>query len=831
MAETNVVTPMEANDAYGVANIQHLQNAAHIRHRPGMYIGNTSTSGLHHLVYELVYNSIDEALAGYCSAITIRLHVDGSCTVDDDGRGIPVEEHPEEKVPTLQVVMTMLGTSGKFDNKAYKVSAGLHGMGSKAVTALSEWTEARVRRNGRTYTQQYERGIASTELKDIGASDHTGTSITFRPDPTIFHEATFEFDALEERFRELAFLNRGVLIHLVDERDGREVRFQFHGGIAEFVEYLNKGEEGEHKPIYLLREIDTIKIEVALQYTRSESEQVRCYANNAYNPVGGTHLTGFRSAMTRTLGGYAQKNELLKGDLKLEGADFREGLTAVVSVQLPNPQFESQTKVRLNNPEVDGAVQAAVGQFLSTYMEENPKEAERIIKKVIFAAEARVAARKAKEAITARKNALAGGGLPGKLMDCTTRNRDESELFLVEGQSAGGSADNGRDREHQALLPMRGKVLNVEKARIEKLLGNEEITNLISAIGIDIGNVEDTTKLRYGKIIILTDADVDGQHIRTLLLTFFFRQMRKLVENGYIYVARPPLFSVTHKKQVRYIRNIEEMNRELMDRGLKDTKLVLFRGEAVPARDFEGTDIGRLVTILGELESMLQIVERRGLNLNTLLAGAGEKGLPTHHVVLAGKEHWFRTADEVDQFRTSEAARLGRDLVVAEVGSTKAGGSPSTNGESAVQFFLQELHEVRGINRQLERLKEFGLDAKDLVPLPRLAGREPPVRFVLESGDSRKQLAQLRELVSEIRRLGERGLSVTRFKGLGEMDGDQLWDTTLDPEKRTLLQVTLDDAAKAEQLFRDLMGEKVEKRREFITSHALKVQNIDYHGA
>ncbi len=619
-----VVTLPGSPEDYTHENIQHLQNAAHIRHRPGMYIGNTGASGLHHLVYELVYNSIDEALAGYCKNIVIRVHVDGSCTVEDDGRGIPVDEHPEEKIPTLQVVMTMLGTSGKFDNKAYKVSAGLHGMGSKAVTALSEWTEAHVRRDGRTYTQQYERGEATTELQDIGAGAHTGTSITFRPDPEIFHDATFSFDTLEERLRELAFLNKGVLIHLIDERTTphQEAKFQFHGGIAEFVEYMNKGEEIDHKPIYLNKVVDNVNVEVAFQYNRSEVEQVRCYANNAYNPVGGTHQTGFRSALTRTLGDYAKKNDLLKNDLKLEGSDFREGLTAVVSVQLANPHFESQTKVRLNNPEVEGAVSTGVSQFLATYLEEHPKEAKKLVDKIVFAAEARIAARKAKEQLKDRKGILNSGGLPGKLMDCTSRNRDETELFLVEGDSAGGSAESGRDRHYQAVLPLRGKPLNVEKERLEKMLNNSEIASIISAVGVDIGNVEDLDRLRYGKIVILTDADVDGQHIRTLLLTFFFRQMRKLVEDGHIYVARPPLYKVTQKKHSRYVQTIAEMQKELIERGQNDTKLMVYatdRSSSQP-RLFEGDSLSKLVQVLSELEDLLQIVERRGLNLSTFFA-------------------------------------------------------------------------------------------------------------------------------------------------------------------------------------------------------------------
>lgn len=820
---------LDQGGEYTRDSIKHLKDAAHIRHRPGMYIGNTASSGLHHLVYELVYNSIDEALGGYCKTINVRLHVDGSCSVEDDGRGIPVERHSEHDLPTLQVVMTMLGTSGKFDNAAYKVSAGLHGMGSKAVTALSEWTEARVRRNGRTYTQQYERGFAVTELKDIGASTHTGTSITFRPDPQIFHEATFSFDTLEDRLRELAFLNKGVLIHLVDERSGREAKFQFHGGIAEFVEFLNQGEEIEHKPIYFLKTVEAIVVEVALQYSKAEDERVRCYANNAYNPDGGTHLTGFRASLTRTLNAYAEKNNLFKSDIRPIGQDFREGLTAVVSVQLPNPHFESQTKIKLNNPEVESAVSTAVSEFLSGYLEEHPKEGQRLVAKILLAAEARIAAQKAKQVLKDRKSILSGGGLPGKLMDCSTRDREASELFLVEGNSAGGSADTGRDREFQAILPLRGKPLNVERAVLEKMLNNEEIKSIISALGVDIGNAEEISTLRYGKVIILTDADVDGQHIRTLLLTFFFRQMRQLIEKKRIFIARPPLYKVTQKKQVRYVQTIPEMQKELISRGLTESKLVLNR--ATP-ETISGEPLTRLTHTLGELEELLLIIERRGLAMTAFLARAGDRGLPVFHVVLGGKDYWYHTIAEVDAFREQKKQELGRELVVADDALTstesKTNGDATTEG---VAFFLQELHEVRGINRHLEKLKEFGLGAPDLVPLPRVAGREPPVRFTLEHENTRKVLESLRELMPEIRRIGERGLAVTRFKGLGEMDGEELWDTTLDPTKRTLMRVTMEDAIKADQMFRVLMGDKVEPRRDFIQKHALDVKEIDYHGA
>jgi len=828
---------VEAADKYGSDNVQIFRDAEHIRQRPGMYIGNVAASGLHHLVYELVYNSVDEALAGHCHSIHVKINVDSSLSVDDDGRGIPVEEHPEAKRSTLEVVMTTVGAGAKFDKNTYKVSAGLHGIGAKAVTALSEWVEAQVWRGGRVYAQEYERGKPITEVKEMGLAKRTGTRITFKPDREIFHDVTFDYDTLEARLRELAFLNKGLAIKLTDQRTNKEDLFRYDGGIAEFVEYLNRSEEVLHKPIYIEKTLDDVRVEVAIQYNNSEDERVRCYANNAYNSVGGTHLSGFRAALTRTLNAYGSKENLFKNDLTPIGEDFREGLTAIVSVQVPEPQLEAQTKIRLNNPEVEGIVASIVNEQMSKYLEENPKEANRIMKKVILAAEAREAAAKAKKALKDRKSILNSGGLPGKLMDCTTRDRDESELFLVEGQSAGGSAESGRDRMYQAILPLRGKVLNVEKARVDKLLSNDEICCLISAVGVDIGNSEDVSRLRYGKVVILTDADVDGQHIRTLLLTFFYRQMRKLVEDGRIFVARPPLYKVTQKKSVRYVQTAEEMSSELMNRGLQGTRLSILKKTEDTAGDkkgapiqWEGEPLARLVGILGEMEDSLQILERRGLSIATFLNRAGAGGLPVYRVLLGGREQWFTTSAEADAFLRQEQQRLGRDLVVADESAEHGGGNGQTNGHGET-FLRQEFHEVRGINRGLERLREFGLDASCLVEAPRVAGREPPPRFILENGDLHRVLPHLRELVSEIRRLGERGLTVTRFKGLGEMDGEELWETTLDPEKRMLMQVHLDDAFKADEMFRILMGEKVEPRRDFIQKHALEVKDIDYHGA
>jgi DNA gyrase subunit B len=834
----------EAVQDYSSEHVKVLRDAAHIRQNPGMYIGDTGPSGLHHLVYELVYNSVDEALAGFCKNIHVKIAVDGSLSVTDDGRGIPVEVHPDIGRPTLEVVMTTVGAGAKFDKRTYKTSAGLHGMGAKAVTALAEWAEAEVRRNGKVYNQEYERGKPITEVKEVGAAGKaTGTKVQFKPDPQIFRESTFNYDRLESHLRELAFLNKGLAIRLTDERAGKDETFHYAGGVAEFVEYLNRSEEPLHKPIYIDQLVDDVRVEVALQYIAGEDERVRCYANNAFNHGGGTHLSGFRAALTRTLNAYGAKENYFKNDLEPIGEDFREGLTAIVSIQLPHPQFESQTKVRLNNPEVEGIVTSIVNEQLAKYLEENPKDSTKIMKKVVLAAEAREAAAKAKKALKDRKSALSGGGLPGKLMDCTTRDRDASELFLVEGDSAGGSAESGRDRMYQAILPLRGKPLNVEKAREEKLMSNEEIRTIISAVGIDIGENCNLDDLRYNKIIILTDADVDGQHIRTLLLTFFYRQMPKLVEAGHVFVARPPLYKVTEKKKVFYVRPDEEelhgWQQTIMDRGLKDTRFTLGEESKSPTAPapLEGEKLTKLIEILAEMEKSLVILERRGIELaNFLRQYDSERGLPTHRVILGGTEKWFHSREDVDAFKKQEEERLGCVLVVSDdapgyVARTNGHANGSTDGQTVPTISIHELHEVKGVNLGLKKLKEFGLGAADLVPLPRIAGREPPVRYYLESGDTKKPVAHLRDLVLEVRRLGEKGLTITRFKGLGEMDPEELWDTTLDPKSRTLMQVKLEDALKADDMFRTLMGEKVEPRRDFIQKHALEVKDIDYHGA
>ena len=838
---TDTATP-EAGE-YTEQNMKSLKDAAHIRQNPGMYGGNTQASGLHQIVYEIVSNSVDEALAGFCKQIRVVIHTDGSITIADDGRGIPVGIKPDTGKSALEEALTVAGNSGKFDNAAYRMSIGLHGMGAKAMTALSEWAEAEVRRDGRVYKMEFERGYASSALQNLGPTNERGTTITFKPDPEMFGDITFSYGTLVDRFREIAYLNKGLAISLADERDGHSEAFRFDGGIAEYVVWLNTGETVAHPPIYMRKEVpypgDTtglglnVVVEVAAQYTNGEEKVERCFTNGAFNPVGGTHLSGFRGGMTRAIGAYGKKSGLFKEGLEPKGEDFREGLTVVICVGHPDPLFESQTKIKLNNPEVEGIVGSVVYEAMSEYLERNPKDATNICKKIALSAEARLAAKKARDDLIKRKQILGGGGLPGKLMDCTTKDREKSELFLVEGDSAGGSAESGRDRFYQAVLPLRGKVLNVEKAKLEKLLKNNEISMLIAAIGVDIENVEDISKLRYGKVIILTDADVDGQHIRTLLLTFFFRQMRKLVESGNLYVSRPPLYKVTQKKEVRFVQKREEMIQELMSRGLKGTALKITKPGA--ERELNAEALAKLLPTLHEIETAVVTLERRGHTLDSFLHRAKDGVLPVFHVQFGPKEFWFHTQDEVEAFRVEQSKKLGRELILASdirpvVSPTDAAPDTSRPTETPADLFTRdEWHEVRGLNRAIGKLKEAGFEAADLVPLPRIAGREPPVRFAVVHDESRRDLTDLIALTGEIRKFGEKGIAVTRFKGLGEMDPEELWDTTLDPAKRTLLKVTLNDAFAAEKMFKKLMGEEVEGRRDFIFEHRINnTDDIDY---
>lgn len=797
------VPPVSNGQVYDESNIQVLKNAAHIRQNPGMYIGASSEAGMHHLFYEVIHNSIDEAMAGYCKNISVSIHVDGSISIEDDGRGIPVNIHPEYNRPTLELVMCEVGAGGKFNKDSYKISGGLHGMGIKAVNALSEWTTVQVRRNDKLYQQDYERGVPSTPIQELGATQGTGTKITFRPDPEppFFPNCEFNYDTIESRLRELAFLNPGLCIKLKDERvEGREESFLYEGGIVDYLAWMNRTDDALHPAVYVNDSRDGVDVQAALQYITAEAERIRGYSNNIHNSGGGTHVSGLRTALTRTIGNYASKQGMVKESMNLQGDDFREGLTAIINLRAPHPQYNNQAKEKLTTAEIEGIVASVVGEKLGRFLEENPAIAKKIVQKVILAAEAREAAAKARQLVRKTKNILNSGGLPGKLMDCRSKNRDECEIFLVEGDSAGGSADGGRDSYYQAVLPLRGKILNVEKARIDKMLANEEICNIIAAVGTDIGQAEDTSKRNYGKIILLTDADVDGSHIRTLILTFLYRQMPLMVSEGHIYLAQPPLYRVIQKKQTRYVQTKEMMDRELLDRGINGTSLKIENSKSLA-----GEQLKPLLSVLHALETPVNTLERKGVTLPQLLKHAQQGVLPSCRVFFGGKESWFKTLPEAEAYIQAETAAKP-DLPAAE---------------------LQELHEVKALMRHAEKLKDFGLGIDCLITPPAVAGVEPPPRYSLENGDITRSLTDLRFMPEQIRLFGEKGMSITRFKGLGEMNPEELWDTTLDPEKRTLLKVKLEDAIKADEMFRILMGDKVEPRREFIERHALEVRNLD----
>jgi DNA gyrase subunit B len=825
--ESKATAAQEARDSaqaesdYGAEQIQALSDVEHVRQRPGMYIGNTGSRGLHHLVYEAVDNSIDEVMAGHANDVYVTINPDGSCSVLDDGRGIPVEKHPEFDISTLEVVMTNLKAGGKFDKQVYKTSGGLHGIGIKAVNFLSEWCEVEVRRGGHVYQQEYERGVPLHEVRRIGSTDKRGTKVTFKPDPEIFGQIKFDYTILHRRMQELAFLNKGVRITLKDERTGDGETFQYERGLLAFIEHLNRAAEPVHADVvYITGEQDGVSLEVALQYTSEYSENILTYVNNIYTVDGGTHLSGFRTALTRTLNAYGKRENIYK-DLTPTGDDFREGLTAVVAVRVPNPHFEAQTKGKLNNPEVEGIVNSIVGDYMGKYLEENPKIAKTIAMKAMLAAEAREAARKAKQLLRERKGALSGGGLPGKLRDCTSRDVEKCELYLVEGDSAGGSAEGGRLREYQAILPLRGKIINAYKSREDKVLANEEVRSMIAAIGSGIGDDVDLSKRRYNKIVIMTDADVDGSHIRTLLLTFFYRQMHKLVAGGHVFVAQPPLFRVRSKKHTYYVQTEEEMKAQLLEGGLSDCEF-----EPGDGRKIAGEEMSRLCRTLASLEDSIIALERRGISLRThaLRQDPETLRLPIYHVFLGPLEHWFTTREALDQFVTAQEAVVGGELKVEDQPTGEA--SVETNGHApSSRLHIIELHEVRSLNRGLAELMKLGFDIQSLIPQERTGTEEP--RYTLRRGENEIGLEDLRGLLPAVRHAGEKGLTITRFKGLGEMNAEELRETTLDPANRTLLQVKMEDFQAADDLFRILMGDKVEPRREFIEKHSLEVRNLD----
>jgi DNA gyrase subunit B len=816
---------------YTSADLKHLSDREHVRERFGMYIGDNTSRGLHHLVYEVVDNSIDECMAGHARHVSVTVNVDGSVTVEDDGRGIPTDRHPQlseemdREVSTLEGVMTVLKFGGKFEKGAYQTSGGLHGVGVTVVNFLSEWCEVEVSRDGHVWQQEYQRGEPTGPVRKMGTTTRTGTKTTFKPDPQIFPQTKFSWDVLSRRLQELAFLNSGVRITFTDAASGQKEEYHYERGVVEFIEWLNRSSDAIHSDVISIRgEAEGVSWDIALQYTTEYTENVHSYVNNITTTEGGTHVSGFRSALTRTLNAYGKKSGLYK-DLVPTGEDVREGLTTVISVRVPHPQFEGQTKTKLGNGEVEGIVNSAVGDFLTKYLEENPKSAKAIVQKGVLAAEARAAAQKAKALLRERKGALSGGGLPGKLRDCTSRDVEKCELYLVEGDSAGGSAEGGRRREYQAILPLRGKIINAYKSRDDKVLANEEVRSVISAIGAGIGQESDLGKRRYDKVVIMTDADVDGSHIRTLLLTFFYRQMYQLVAAGHVYVAQPPLFRVRTKKQTYYVQTEDEMKTQLLDQGLGEG--VFLPGDG---REISGEQMQKLCRTLSGLEDALVAMEKRGISLRDHVARRDPKTgkLPMYHVYYGLEEHWFTSRDELEAFVKGKEKAAGGTLAVGRIEESVAAGdaTPGTAHDTGDdQLVMIDLHEVRSINSAIKELEGMGFGIESLMPQDRTGSEDP--RYTLRRGDSEIGLEDLRSLLSAVRRAGEKGLSITRFKGLGEMNAEELRDTTLDPANRTLLRVTMTDAAAADDLFRVLMGEKVEPRREFIERHALDVKHLD----
>ncbi len=851
MSEQNVTgggTPVEGNKAgnggaYNESMIKVLDDVEHVRTRPGMYIGGYNPRGLHHCVYEIVDNSIDEALAGFAKHIEVRINPDGSCTVTDDGRGIPVGIHPTEKIPTVEVVFATLGAGGKFehdDESAYKTSGGLHGVGASVVNFVSEWMEIEVHRDGQVHHMEFERGRKASDLKVIGKTNRTGTKVSFKPDPTLFTEdkggVSFVYETLAARLRELAYLNPGVEIAFIDDRNSKSNTFKFEQGLTDYVSYLNEGKTGLHDVISFHKEdpANRLVIDVSLQYNDGYNETILSFANNINNHDGGTHLSGFKTALTGTINRYAEAQGWLK-DVRPSGDDLREGLTAIISVKLPEPSFESQTKDKLLNPEVESFVSASVTEKLGQFLEENPKDAKSIFEKGMLAAEAREAARKARE-LTRRKNSLEGGGLPGKLADCRSKSNEETEIFLVEGDSAGGSAKQGRDSNVQAILALKGKILNVEKANLVKMLGHEEIRTIISALGCGIRDDFNIDKRRYGKIVIMTDADVDGSHIRTLLLTFFFRHMQDLIKQGRVYVAQPPLYQVTRRKKAEYVLNERRMREALTELGLDGTSLVIRDADTgKESRRVNGEELKRVVELLAKLEELVSVVQRRGIDFAEFLARRDQHGrLPLYRVVVEGHEHFFHSAGDRDEFMRDENLLIEEPQPGA-VSSADAlpPGEPaekadSNDGLKRLQK-SQELHEVKELEKLFVQLEQYGLSIDDyfLTQEESVSGEKLATRYGLVNETVNKDIAGVSQVLPEILALGKQGIEIKRFKGLGEMNAEELWETTLDPTKRVLLRVTLEDAGEAERLFSVLMGEEVERRRQFIEEHALEVKNLD----
>ncbi|MEI6305311.1 MAG: DNA topoisomerase (ATP-hydrolyzing) subunit B [Deltaproteobacteria bacterium] len=800
MSELDNMT-QNSSEEYGADSIKVLEGLAAVRMRPAMYIGSTSSSGLHHLVYEVVDNAIDEALAGYCDNVSVTINTDGSVTVVDNGRGIPTDMHAGEGRSAAEVVMTVLHAGGKFDNDSYKVSGGLHGVGVSVVNALSKWLELEIRRDGKVWRQSYRRGEPVAPLEMTGDTRKRGTKVTFMPDEEIFETTEYSFDILSQRLRELAFLNAGVRIKINDERvDGKSHEFFYEGGINSFVEYLNRNKTPLHpRPIYIKGEKGGVETEVSMQYNDSYDEKIFTFANNINTHEGGTHLVGFKAALTRTMNSYAAANNLLKNaKVTISGDDLREGLTCVISVKIPQPQFEGQTKTKLGNSEVKGYVETLLNDKLAQFLEENPQIAKRILEKSIEAARAREAARKARD-LTRRKGALDMGGLPGKLADCQEKDPALCELYLVEGDSAGGSAKQGRDRKFQAILPLKGKILNVEKARFDKMISSQEIRTLITALGTSIGKEDfDIAKLRYHRIIVMTDADVDGSHILTLLLTFFYRNMHELIQRGHLYIAQPPLYKVKRGKKEMYLRNEAALQNFLLEEGAEDLTLRLEKGD----RTYIGKQIIPVIKQFIENRSIFDKVVKKGIPAD-LLSIVIRANVPAGLEELTGMEPYLEPM---------KALSHGSDYQVEDERITFRIGNIRAIIDQQVLAVLST-HEYELLVDNHRRVVETMADGRSFV-------EQEGGKVLFETGNHEELLAFFLENA-------KKGLGIQRYKGLGEMNPEQLWDTTMNPENRVLLQVKIEDIVEADEIFTILMGDQVEPRREFIETNALNVVNLD----
>ncbi len=801
--------------SYGAEHIRVLEGLEAVRNTPGMYIGNTGTEGLHQLVWEVVDNAVDEALAGYCRNIDVIIHLDSSVTIEDDGRGIPTEMHPTEKIPAAEVVMTMLHAGGKFDSNTYKVSGGLHGVGVSVVNALSELLKLEIRRGGQVCRQTYRRGKKDSELETVGTTKRNGTKITFKADTTIFGNLELGYDIVAARLRELAYLNKGLRISFEDERSQKAPAiFEYEGGIISFVEHLNRAKKTmDGNPIYIIGEKDSNYIECAIQYNDGYSETVFSYCNNINTFEGGTHLSGFRAALTRTVNQYASSKNLLKNgksQISISGEDLREGLTAVLSVRMLNPQFDSQTKSKLGNMDIRGIVEQFVNDKLSQYLEENPATARWIVQKALEAGRAREAAKKARE-LTRRKSALEISALPGKLADCQEKDPEQTELFIVEGESAGGSAKQGRERRTQAVLPLKGKILNVEKARFDKIIQSQEIRTLVTALGTGIGEEDfDVSKIRYHKIIIMTDADVDGSHIRTLILTFFFRWMPEVINRGYLYFAQPPLFKVKKGKHEFYIKDESDLENIVLDNGLENVRIEKSNGELL-----EGTILVNIIKNLMRLEKILDMYERKNMERIVVKAfvreGLTADSLSNEDTVRELMQKVLARLETKHPYVQPVIMNMEKDeeesKYYVDVQSRRNGMSRHTT----IDFDMTEspsFEEIVSINKRVM-----------------LVG-EPP--FIMQTDERRIEVPSFSKLVELILENGRKKLAIQRYKGLGEMNADQLWETTMNPENRKILQVAIEDTFKANEIFSTLMGDQVEPRREFIEKNALNVVNLDY---